>query len=208
MQSKELKFNGYQAGGGLSDPLDKLLYTRYLKKGSSFAKTIIECGANDGLYLSTCKVFEEIGWDCINIEASIKNYSRLIVNRPKSRNIFCALSNTDGDVLEMLCSETLNGCLDNFTSLNGFGDKPVSKTTVCTARYDSLIQEPILLFVLDVEGGELKAIEGMRNTEFWPLILCVEHPNCGLENIKQSLIENYDLDWNDSLDAVFVQRNL
>ena len=33
------------------------------------------------------------------------------------------------------------------------------------------------LFVLDVEGHELEAIEGMRNTSIRPDIICVEHIN-------------------------------
>jgi FkbM family methyltransferase len=190
-------------GGGSSLPLDQILYERYFRDVKT--GTAIECGANDGLFLSTCKVFEDIGWEIINIEASPVNFEKLVRNRPKSCNRNFALSNKDGDVI-IQHYEIDNGGMDKISTESGCVQvrnlKPESICPVRTRRYDEFILKPIDLFVLDVEGHELKVIEGMANTKYWPKVICVEHGHVALDKIEKSL-NVYKLDWSDGLNAVF-----
>jgi FkbM family methyltransferase len=191
-------------GGGSELPLDQLLYEKHFL-GKTYG-TAIECGANDGLYLSTCLAFEELGWSVINIEASLPNYNKLAVNRPKSQNYPVALWDKNERVY-----------VENFAGDNGGADKIRSCHTefskrfpragehiIPSVRYDCLIRQPIDLFVLDVEGAELNVIAGMANTRYWPGVICVEYPHCGLENITDALGLRYWLDYHDDLNAVFV----
>ena len=45
----------------------------------------------------------------------------------------------------------------------------------------------INLFVLDVEGFEMEALQGMVGSKYLPEIMCVEYPHVGLDNLKTFL---------------------
>ena len=84
--------------GQFDPPVDKFIYENFFatneKKNEGF---FIECGAGDGVTESSCKFFEEsLGWSGINVEAAPPLFKRLIVNRPGSLNINCALSDYIG----------------------------------------------------------------------------------------------------------------
>jgi hypothetical protein len=62
------------------------------------------------------------------------------------------------------------------------------------------------LFVLDVEGYEMEALEGMINSKFLPQILCVEYPHVGLDHIKLFLEDlNYKFDLTKDNNAYFIK---
>lgn len=194
-------------GGGSIEKIDDIIFHRYfrtLKRG-----TALEAGANDGLYLSTCLAFEEIGWKVINVEASKSNYNKLIENRPESINHHLTLSDKDGEMMEICHFDFDNGGMDGsaeyFTELTK-GKEPVGKSKVLTARYDTLIKEPIDLFVLDVEGMELQAIAGMERTKYWPYVMCVEYPHVGAMKIKNALADKYAVGFVDNLNMILVRR--
>lgn len=192
-------------GGGSLEPIDKILTDRY---GLHLVKkTAIECGANNGFFISTCLAFEEIGWKVINIEASFPNYNQLIINRPNSINYFYALSNEDNKTIIIDHYTKDYGGLDKSSEYETSMTKHLNKVNsypVSTIKYSTLIQEEIYLFVLDVEGYEIKVIEGMLDSKYLPKIICIEHTHCGLGNIKEKLKSKYILDWNDNLNAIFL----
>jgi FkbM family methyltransferase len=194
-------------GGGSTEKIDDIIFHRYfrtLKRG-----TALEAGANDGLYLSTCLAFEEIGWKVINVEASKNNYNKLIENRPESTNHHLALSDKDGETIEIYHFDFDNGGMDGspkyLTDLTR-EKEPAGKCKTLTARYDTLIKEPIDLFVLDVEGMELQAISGMGKTKYWPYIMCVEYPHVGAMNIKNALADKYAVGFVDNLNMILVRK--
>jgi FkbM family methyltransferase len=205
-----MKFYGQSiaTGGGSVDPLDKIIYDRYFTgKTTGHA---IECGANDGLFLSTCKVFEDMGWDATNIEASKENYDKLVKNRPNSLNLFYALSSVSGDTISVLNYAHENGGMNHIESVRPHAqvaNEAGRKTIVTTIRYDDLISKPVDLFVLDVEGNEYNVLVGMRNTRYWPDVLCVEYVHCpGIDEAILSLPQKYIVDYKDGLNMILVKK--
>ena len=78
----------------------------------------IDIGAHDGVTINNTLYFEKYNnWSGINIEPIKKVYDKLVVNRPNSININCAISNNDGTA-EFLSNdgytEMLSGLKDNF----------------------------------------------------------------------------------------------
>src|SRR3989304_3789195 len=79
--------------GQWNPPQDQVLYENYFKdKRNGF---YIECGAES---IGTESLFfeKELDWKGINIEASKREYARLIINRPNSINLHLGLSNKTG----------------------------------------------------------------------------------------------------------------
>jgi FkbM family methyltransferase len=176
--------------GQFNPPLDQLLHERYfveLRDGVFF-----ESGATDGVMESTCKFFEEsMHWSGINIEPVPFLFQQLSLNRPQARNLNLALSNADGEATFTHAVHPVhglqfgNGSLKHSTAhlddLLRQGCKFL-QFPVRTARYDELVNEladsgalsRLDLMVLDVEGHELEALEGMREARLLPRVLCVE----------------------------------
>ena len=209
MESRtDMKFYGQSiyTGGCSPDPVDKILYEKYF---SSIKGTCIECGANDGLYVSSCLFFEERGWKVFNIEASLVNYRKLIINRPLSMNLLYALSDTNGDIVNIHNYELDNGGQNSLVdypeinaALNLMGTTPVS-----TITYDALFGNiDIDLLVLDVEGHELNAIKGMNFFRKTPKVMCIEHNRVGIDNILPLLPPSYVVDYHDDLNVIFIKR--
>jgi FkbM family methyltransferase len=219
------KFYGQSisTGGGSKEQLDKILYDRYFQR--QINGFFIECGANDGIFLSSCKFFNDIGWQGINIEPSKELYSKLIVNRPKNINLNIALSNKFGysnfDFITFdnggfsRLEESKQEAIDKTFNLRVFHRYPV-----ITRTFADLVNKPlptnienhytyikeIDLFVLDVENHEIQVIEGMEGSRLLPKVFCIEHGHCGLECLKDKLKDKFSLDWNDSLNAIFLRR--
>jgi len=202
---------------------DKFIFERYFQnkeKGIS-----IECGAFDGVMESSTLFFEEnLGWTCINIEASPPIFEMLKSNRTKSHNFNLGLGSEEttlkfkhavhpyygtkfgnGSFKHKMTHEDLlnhEGC--HFEEYN-----------VISTRYDNIIDklmnenfhdQTIDLFVLDVEGYEIEVLEGMKNSKFLPQILCVEYPHVGLDNIKLFLNDlNYKFDLTKDNNAYFIK---
>src|SRR5262245_56341760 len=82
--------------GQFEPPQDQIIYESYF--ADSEPGFFLECGAFDGMTESSCFVFEEsLGWVGANVEASPAIYPLLVKNRPKSKNIFAALSDKSGE---------------------------------------------------------------------------------------------------------------
>ncbi len=183
--------------------LDKFLHLNYFKdvKNGFF----IECGAFDGLIESTCLFFaSKMGWKGINIEPVPSNYDLLVKHRPNEYCINCALSNKYGKATfnhavhpqmgERFGNGSLTHTKQHHDSLKRDGCT-FQTFEVTTLTYRDVVAlhasayglEKIDLFVLDVEGHELQAIEGMAGSSFLPRVFCVEHGHLGVEVLKKVL---------------------
>ena len=202
--------------GQFIPPVDQLLYENYFKdtKGGFF----IECGAYDGLLDSCCKFFEEnMGWSGMNIEASPRLFQRLIANRPTSfLNINVALSNKNGisvfnDVVSVADG---NGSLNHKKEhMDQLVDRncAFNKVEVKTVRFSDLVIErsitKIDLMILDVEGCEVEALEGMSGSPVMPKVMCIEFPLTGIERLKLIMTGlGYRFDFTREVNAFFVRE--
>lgn len=160
--------------------MDRKLYERYFKdKKNGIA---LECGAVDGIQISSTYFFEEsLDWTCVNIEPNPNSYAKLIVNRPKSININLALSDEEVDTnLVTSTNFYLRSFLTNKTSKNTV---PV-RTGTYRKIIDTLPIDHIDLMVLDVEGHEISALKGMIGAKILPQVLCIEFNHVGKSAIK------------------------
>lgn len=192
---------------------DKFIYERYFEnKREGLA---IECGAFDGLLESSTLFFEQqMGWKTICIEAYPEIFDSLCKNRPLTHAISLALSDTPGTVSFTHAVHPIHGknfgngsmshAKEHKDDLIGQGCEFVEysvKSDTYTNVIDQFMndnnmQDRIIdLFVLDVEGNETKALQGMHGSKYLPRVLCVEYPISGIKNIDpiaQSL--GYKLD--------------
>src|SRR5437588_3746561 len=188
--------------GQFNPPVDQFLFERYFRKRSlRNAGTYIECGAFDGVTESSCLFFaENLGWRALNIEASPPVFEKLKQRRSGAINIHAALSDDSG-VIEfthvyhpVLGQNFGNGSVAHTKEHRDELDRTnCSYKTFCVPKrtYRSIIDEYELravdLMVLDIEGHELAAINGMEGCDVLPGIFCVEFGHVGLENLKQVL---------------------
>ena len=183
---------------------DKFIYERYFidtRDGIS-----IECGAFDGIMESSTYFFEEsLGWTTINIEASPPIFNMLVTNRKNSININRGLSNKQETLIFEHAIHPEHGIKFGNGSFNHKESHlEILKNESCkfekyeveTISYIDLI-DPLMdekyfgrkinLFVLDVEGFEMEALQGMVGSKYLPEIMCVEYPHVGLDNLKTFL---------------------
>jgi FkbM family methyltransferase len=171
--------NFYGAG------VDEFLYNNYFT--NIYDGFFVECGASDGQFMSVCKFFEEtMKWTGINIEPVPSYYSRLVENRPNCRNINLALSNincvkefvnpvADGIPTPGWGSLSWN---DDFKKTYDVHHCTYDKFNVnCVLFSEIFVENKVIdLFVLDVEGHEVEALEGILHIKkaFYPKIFCIE----------------------------------
>lgn len=200
--------------------LDRVLHERFFpnKKGGFF----VECGAFDGLTECTCKFFEEsMGWNGLNIEPTPHGFAMLTVNRPNSINENCAVSSTAGiktftnAIHPSMGRHFGNGSLGHAPHhMKELVDTGCSFETfeVKCVRFPYLYEKHSLpdidLFVLDVEGHEVDALQGILEipTNALPKVFCIEHTIAGLDNLKKTLQPWYDYHSEQAHNAFFVKR--
>lgn len=180
----------------------------------------VECGAFDGLLESTCKVFEEFfGWTGINIEPVPELYDKLVKNRPNSRNIKGALSNFKGK--NIFIDPIPKGSNDR--TKTGWGFVDLTKNTVldnpsldyekfeveCFNFSDIFIENvEIDLFVLDVEGHECEALEGILkiSPKYYPKVFCIEVDKTPVDKVTDILKEYYSPDYRIRQDMIYLKK--
>lgn len=201
-------------------PVDKFLFERYFQ--DKLYGFFIECGAADGLNLSSCKMFEEArGWKGVNMEASPDKYEQLIKNRPDSYlNINKGLLHEAGKFVfrdDQVTDPTRfpgwgNGSFQHtekhFMELYNMG-LTLKESEIETMTYCQLIEEhdikSVDLFVLDVEGMEHNVIEGMKGTSVLPKIMFVETEHIGIEETTKLLEPmGYKHDWSDHCNSAYI----
>jgi FkbM family methyltransferase len=196
--------------------LDKLLYERYfINKERGF---FVECGAADGVSENNCLFFEQYKkWKGINIEPTKRLYNELIINRPYCRNLNYALSNKEGlfnftdcikensDIVYGLGSLTYYK--ENLNKLNEF--EYIDFIVECK-KFSSIYKKNkiIDLFILDVEGHELEALEGILeiNKKFYPKIFCIEVNKIDVDKLNTTLEPFYLIDYKTDNDIIYKRR--
>lgn len=186
------------------------VFPQFNKSGGFF----IECGACDGIVDSSCLFFEKLGWKGINVEPFKEMFDRLLQNRSSSININVALSNFEGKVNFASTLNTFIGC----GSIDGPNDYLINQlrgnkqhviySMVESITYKKLIERQNIkfvdLFVLDVEGHEIKVIEGMKGCDVLPEVFVIEYGHVGFKNLNDIVITmGYKLIDKDSVNCFY-----
>lgn len=215
------RFNG-RWYGQFDPPVDKFIYKRYFRYKPLLEKgTFIECGAFDGETECSCKFFEEtLKWHGVNVEPSPPIYEKLVKNRPDAINVHAALSDRAGvgefhsvvhPVFGEMCT---NGSLahteQHRAELESMGCS-FKSYTVPVITYGELIERCHLrkcdLFVLGVEGNEMKVLASMKEYgKVLPKILVVGHGHLPQKDIIDMLeTVGYKFDAESYINSFFVR---
>jgi FkbM family methyltransferase len=185
--------------------LDEIIHkTFFNNKINGF---FVECGAFDGYQESSCKFFEDnLGWTGLNIEPVPYLFDQLVLNRPNSINENVAISSENGkSVFTQAIHPTLgrnfgNGSLSySDTHLQELKKQNCEFETfdvdvVSFAElYKKYLFPKIDLFVLDVEGHEEKALQGILSIphSVLPRIFCIEYSIVGEDKISKLMKSDY-----------------
>ena len=138
----------------------------------------IDIGAHNGKLINNTLYFEENNnWTGVNVEPIKKVYNDLVVNRPNSININCAVCNNDGKT-EFICnegySEMISGIKDTFDARHiqrlQRETKQHGSTTeiieVETKKLETICDSHKISHVnylsIDVEGAEFEVIKSIN----------------------------------------------
>ncbi len=205
--------------GQFDPPVDQFLHQRYFSHNPRNG-VLIECGAFDGEYESSGKFFEEfLGWKCYNLEASPRIFAVLDANRPQGVNIPVALSAGVGtaefhDVhhpdFELCTNGSIRHTAEHMEWLQAAKCRLETSSifTTSLARFVIGYQiQRIDLMILDVEGHELEALDGFRDSPILPQVLLVEHGQLGVDAIRQAVEPlGYRWDAEHFVNSAFVRR--
>jgi FkbM family methyltransferase len=185
--------------------IDKYLHKTFFqnKRGGFF----VECGAVDGELETTCKFFEcNLEWTGINIEPVPNLFKLLEHNRPNCTNLNVALSDKQCVATFAHAVHPRHGSIFGNGSLrhDEAHMEDLVKQGCRFEKYEvqcdkfSNVFKPareIDLFVLDVEGHELSALNGIMDLDvkYLPKIFCIEHSFAGIKNISNMLKTTHKL---------------
>ena len=197
-----MRRSGVRFYGQFDPPVDQYLFETFFA-GKSDPGFFVECGAFDGVFDSSCLMFEEsLGWQGVNIEASPVIFPLLQARRPKSTNLHLALSRQSGTAPFRHVSDEVHG---DFLGWGSLEHQPLQENEIetrgmtltewqvptCAWRECEVLQsaESIDLFVLDVEGHELAVLDGMKGARVMPRVMCVEHGQVGMDRLNETAVE-------------------
>jgi FkbM family methyltransferase len=221
-QLSNLMDNDMKFYGQFNPPVDRFIFERYFPD-TNIKGVFVECGGFDGVTDSSCKFFEEtMCWTGFNLEPVPNLFALLDENRPLARNLQMALSDTTGmatftHAIHPVLGEVFgNGSLGHADAHRNeleAADCTFETFTVATITWRDFIKQEAItcvdLLVLDVEGHELLVLDGMRNAEVMPAVMCVEFGHLGLETVREKMRElNYEYDIQSQGNAFFVKRDL
>ena len=138
----------------------------------------VDVGAHDGVSINNTLYFENNNhWTGINIEPIKTVFDKLVLNRPNSVNLNCAVCNEDGET-EFLCNtgytEMISGIKNTFDSRHlqrlHHENSQMGSTTetikVNTKRLESIFEEHNVSHIhylsIDVEGAEFEVIKSIN----------------------------------------------
>ena len=189
------------------DKQDKYLEENVFKghKGGVF----VDVGAHDGVSINNTLYFEKYnGWTGINIEPIKEVYDKLLLNRPSSININCAICNFDGTT-DFLCNkgytEMISGIKDTFDirhlqRLHRENNQTGSTTTIIkvnTKKLETIFEEHKLSHInylsIDVEGAEFEVVKSIQFDKVFIDVIGFENnfEDTGIHIIKYLENKNY-----------------
>jgi FkbM family methyltransferase len=138
----------------------------------------IDVGAHNGIKINNTLYFEKNnGWTGINVEPIKTVFDTLVVNRPNSINLNCAVSNSDGET-EFYCNtghtEMLSGIKSSFDDRhfnrllteNNQHNCITNVIKVKTKKLETILNEHNISHVnylsIDVEGAEFEVIKSIN----------------------------------------------
>jgi FkbM family methyltransferase len=183
----------------------------------------VDVGSHDGITINNTLYFEKYNnWSGINIEPIKSVYDKLLINRPNSNNINCAVCNSDGET-DFLCNtgytEMISGIKDTFDERhfnrlemeNKFMNSTTNIIKVNTKKLETIFDENKLTNVnylsIDVEGAEFEVIKSINFNKVFIDIIGFEnnYDDVSIHIIKYLEDNNYHI-INKSMDIFMIHK--
>jgi FkbM family methyltransferase len=164
---------------------DLLLWNFFGRKRSGF---YVDVGAYDGIGFSNSYFFEAIGWSGVLVEAAPELYRAAVAARPHSRVVHAAAGSRGGTVRFTVAEGgggvgTLSSATPDLSRIAREGGR-TREVEVPLMTLDEILKDvhqPIDFVSIDVEGGELAALEGFDLQRFAPRALVIEDNSGGAD---------------------------
>ncbi len=196
--------------------IDRLL--GYRKKGF-----YVDVGANDPDRFSNTKKFYKRGWKGINIEPDKKNYENFLIKRKRDINLNIGI----GDVIsDLTFYKFVPDALSTFSKKTAdrykkqgydFLGTSVIKVETLSSIFSKYIgTKKIDLLSVDVEGFDLKVLQGNDWSRFRPKVVCVESvehditgQNKKVRNDIDKFLSNkgYEKRFDNNLNSIFMLKD-
>ena len=155
---------------------DLILFDALKKEDSIFW---IDIGAYDPLDLSVTKAFSLGGGRGINVEPLKHNFEKLVFDRPRDINVEVCVSNFNGEIVLFEAgpaSSVEQVTLKRIKKNNALtGERIVQAVTMSSLLQSHLpINQKISFLKIDVEGHEVKVLQGMNFKQCRPLVIIIE----------------------------------
>lgn len=195
--------------------IDRLL--KYRKNGF-----YVDVGANDPDRFSNTKKFYKKGWKGINIEPDKKNYDRFLIKRERDINLNIGVGDKSAnlkfykfipDALSTFSKQTADSYKKQ--GYDFVGTSIVKIETLSDILAQHLGTKTIDLLSVDVEGFDLKVLQGNDWDTFKPRLICiesVEHDITGVNKKERKDIDGfltskgYEKKFNNNLNSIYMLR--
>lgn len=197
------QFHGEHLAGYYVDEIIRSYFPDYNYKGVFF-----DVGTFDPIHISNSYHFEKNGWECYLFEAN----TELIPNlKDKRKNVFnYALYDEDKECIEFNVVDTGNNWTAGFSAIELNKEyehifptdkkKEIRKVSVPQRKLDTIIQNeiPHLKYIdvmsIDIEGGELKMLQGFDLVKYPPKLIIIENVTNDISYYDYLTKFNYRLD--------------
>ena len=175
----------------------------------------VDAGAWDPVVDSVTKHFYDLGWSGLNIEPHPVYYERLLSERPRDRNLQCALGEChELRTFYMYENGGTSTLRSEWSTLFEHNDRMNEVMVQIQPLADLLNDIPTdtHFFKIDTEGWELSVLKGCNWEKFRPRIVLIEsvHPSTH-EGVEQEwepflLAQGYEFAYFDGLNRFYVAR--
>lgn len=159
----------------------------------------VDVGANDPDRFSNTKRFYKRGWRGINIEPLRKNYEKFLQKRKRDINLNIGVGNKNSAVLFY---QFVPDALSTFSKSTAekykrqgydfVGSSRIEIRTLSDIFSKHLGKKSIDLLSIDVEGFDLKVLQGNNWGKYRPKLVCVESVTHDITGKNESLRSNLD----------------
>lgn len=179
----ELQAEGYHSQFGQ----DKWVIEKLLPNKAD--GVFVDIGANDGVTLSNTYKLEQIGWNGIAVEPVMSVYDKLVENRKCIAVNGCVASKTGKQMFRQINGEPqmLSGLIEEFTEQHL--DRVMNEIVDASVDYEDIEVDCFNLnellnkyeinqvdfLSIDVEGGELRVLEGIDFSKICISVIAVEN---------------------------------
>ncbi len=140
----------------------------------------VDCGANNGIFLSKTKFLDDNGWTGFCIEANPEQFKNLCNNRPNATCINTALYDVDNINVELSIDSRGSGGGSTLISPDKAAPKiQVNNTIICkTQTLNTIFKKNNITSIdylkVDLEGVDAKVLLALNLDEFDIKFICYE----------------------------------